>query len=606
METTDLSSLVDEYWDLLAQSPDKGMVPALRMLAQHLDNPRSYVTFAGETSSGKSTLINSFLGRKFLAAGACPTTGTVTWIEYGLADRERLLAVNRNATIEELSSERFRAFSLKPDADLLRLKAEIPGSKSEFKGLSIFDTPGFNAIVSEHAEVLKEFLPESDVVVYPVSYKVGFGSSDRQLMELIGDVRKHLGTFPVVLVVNRTPEGVGENDSRIREIRQNAEDSLHESVPMVVIRTSMPAPTGESTLPDTDDLWRKIGAIVSAPERAYEIRLRLTKAVESLLRQRAAEMDTQIAAAAVGEEGIEELKQQLISLGDEEAECYRIVEKYMARLAHEVPKLIQRGAEKLVQRAETEISDSNKWTEASLCRTYIHKHVLPFSTTEVVREVEGYVMELTDQMDGELDERANRAIRRLNEHAQTISNPQLKELAKNLGLQLGQQLAGVGANHLLKGLGGAGGAAVGLGNLAKMGVKQVGKLFGKKFSRQVYVEIGKIFTKKAVQAMSVAVQVVVEAVMAVWDANRWQGQLIEETKKIVRKWETEVCSEVSKSMVPDFQKTNNASVSECFHALRSEYEHAIDDAMKEYNEVELEALKEQRARLSKALQNLEK
>ena len=35
----------------------------------------------------------------------------------------------------------------------------------------IFDTPGYGSIVAEHEEVLKDFLPNSDFVVYTINYK---------------------------------------------------------------------------------------------------------------------------------------------------------------------------------------------------------------------------------------------------------------------------------------------------------------------------------------------------------------------------------------------------------------------------------------------------
>ena len=234
MSDTALLTVLEKNWDLLEKSPDEKMLPAMKLLHEHLVNPRSYVTLAGETSSGKSTLINAFLKRKFLSAKARPTTGTVTWIDYGTSDSEKLYAINRDATVEELDYPTFLSLSENPDSDLLRLKADLPGDEDDFRGMNIFDTPGFNSIISEHAEVLKEFLPESDVIVFPVSYRVGFGSSDQQLMNMIYDIGEKFGKIPVILVVNRVPAGIGENDKRIEEIRSHAEDSLHDKVLMKI------------------------------------------------------------------------------------------------------------------------------------------------------------------------------------------------------------------------------------------------------------------------------------------------------------------------------------------------------------------------------------
>lgn len=364
MDTASLIKALEENWDLLAKSPDAKVVPTMNFLADRMAHPRSYVTLAGETSSGKSTLVNAFLGRKFLVVGAQPTTGTVTWIEYGLADRERLLAVNRDATVEELTRSQFDSLTRKPDGKLLRLKAELPETRKGFRGLNVFDTPGFNAVISEHAEVLKEFLPESDVIVFPVSYKVGFGASDRKLMGLIGEVCTHFGETPVILVVNRAPTGADESDKRIQEIRLAAEDSLHRKTELVVVETSLPTEDGESTLPNADALWRSVAAVAFAESRAQELNRRFSDALLSLARQRCGEIETLLATIAAGEAAVDELKQQRSRLAEDEKKAYAIVDRYMAKISSELPRQVKAGVNSLLKDVQGEVSDSNKWVDA--------------------------------------------------------------------------------------------------------------------------------------------------------------------------------------------------------------------------------------------------
>ena len=605
MTTDELVTVLDDNWDVLAKSPDPKLLPAMRLLAQHLDNPRSYVTFAGETSSGKSTLINSFLGRKFLAAGARPTTGTVTWIEYGMAEKERLLAINRDATVEILSAGQFNALSQNPDKNLLRLKAELPGNRTEFKGLSVFDTPGYNAIISEHAEVLKEFLPESDVVVFPVAYKVGFGASDQQLMGLIGEIRKRLGAFPVILVVNRAPAGVSEHDKRIAEIRLHAEDTLHESIPLVIVNASQPTPEGESVLPDAEKLWKAVGEIVTADDRVRELAARFRESIRSFLEQRLGEIDTQLAAIATGKDAVAELLAERDDFDEREKASYEIVDRYMIRIEKEIPKLLKRGAGKLVERAKSEILAANKWVDAGQCKAYIYNHVLPFSTTDVVREMEGHLISIIEQLDEELDEMANRAVRHVSDRAQTIENPQLRDLVSRLGIRIGQRVAGEMASQAIKSVSGVGGAATGVGNLVKMGVKRAGGMFGKTFSREFYAQIGKVFTKRVVQAMTVAVQVVVDLALYALEANRWQGQLIGKVEEVVDKWEKDVLAEVGSSMMPEYRKTNRENVRACYAALRADVDDAIKAAESEHDKSEVDELERNKTQLVAAIKKME-
>ena len=123
---TDSSSLA---WcnDLLpilegAERPDH--LTLGRMLMARLECPQAFVTLVGETSTGKTTLINSLLGMELLPVSAKPTTATVTHVSVRDTAEPRYLAINTDGTMEELSQEQFSSFSLSPDADLLRLCVE--------------------------------------------------------------------------------------------------------------------------------------------------------------------------------------------------------------------------------------------------------------------------------------------------------------------------------------------------------------------------------------------------------------------------------------------------------------------------------------------------
>lgn len=606
MTNAQILGVLEENWALLGQSKNPNLAAAARLLAQHVENPRSYVTLAGETSSGKSTLINSFLGKRLLPAGARPTTGTVTCIEHGLVEKTRLLAVNRDATVEELSAEQFQSLSEKPDGKLLRLKVEVPAVRQGFEGLTVFDTPGFNAIISEHAEVLKEFLPESDVVVFPVSYKVGFGSCDQQLMSLVGDVGERFGAIPVILVVNRVPANTTESDKRVQEILLHAEDTLHQKVKLVLVPSAAPTPDGESVLPQTTRLWNAVYGIAFSEERAAALNVRFQAMTRSLLEQRLNEINGELAAAEIGRDSVSDLEAVRVELQKKEEASYKIVDRYMSRIESELPRLLAHAVCDLKSRIEDEIADSNKWTDVHQCSAYVEKHVLPFGTSGAVKEIETYLTGVFEKMDDELSEMANQVIHHLNDRAQTIQNPQVEKMLANLSLRLGEQLAGNLTSKLVQGFGGVGGSAAGVGNLVKMGVKKAGALVGKTFGRQVYVNIGKIFTKRMVQTMSLCLQAVVEFAFFAWEANRWQGELTEKMCEIVDKWEAEVRSEFLTKAIPEYRDSNYENVKASYAAMRRELDTQIDFVRRDYDTAERHQLEVDGAALEKAIVCLEK
>jgi ribosome biogenesis GTPase A len=74
----ELMEACDQIWDQVISSQDKDMQAALHLLYNRMEHPMAFVSLVGETSSGKSTIINSLLGETLLPIGARPTTGVVT------------------------------------------------------------------------------------------------------------------------------------------------------------------------------------------------------------------------------------------------------------------------------------------------------------------------------------------------------------------------------------------------------------------------------------------------------------------------------------------------------------------------------------------------
>ena len=605
MVNTTLIDTLEENWDLLAKSTDKNMLPAMKLLYDHLKNPRSYVTLTGETSSGKSTLINAFLKKKFLLAKAKPTTGTVTWIDYGNSEEENFYAINKDASIDDITYPTFLSLLEKPDEDLLRLKASLPCDNNDFKGMNIFDTPGFNSIISEHAEVLKEFLPESDVILFLASYRVGFGNSDQQLMNLIYDIGVKFGQIPVLLVINRVPHGINENDKRIKEIRSHAEDSLHNKVKLLIVNTSTPDENGNSTLPDADHVWQETAAIAFSKERQEALFSKLKEILISLFEQRIGEINGYFAVKEAGHEGIQAIQENFHKMEGNEALAFQIVDKYLVRLEKKLPSILINGIEQIKLRIANEIENSSKWKEKYACQTFIIEHVIPFETSKVLNTIDDYVLQQLEEMDKELEEMANTTLFSLNNEINQISKPEIKQLLTNLSLKITKHLIGKSTNKLLCNMGGACGKAAGAGNLAKKTVSKVGKFFHIKFKQDVYNKIGKIFTKKAIQKMGILLDVGIEIASYASDSMTWQKKLRNESYKNIDEWQKEALRAISTSMIPAIKKENYENVKAVYDELKDEIKQQIADAHKQNNNNEINQLRGEKQVLLDAVKKLE-
>ncbi|MCL4393864.1 MAG: dynamin family protein [Chloroflexi bacterium] len=129
------------------------------------------IVVAGEFNAGKSALINALIGQRVLPEGVTPTTTRITLVKHGDSVRESV----GDAGIAVL------AFPL----DLLR-------------ELNFVDTPGTNAVIREHEELTRQYVPRSDLVLFVTSADRPFTESERQFVENIREWGKK-----IVFVVNK-------------------------------------------------------------------------------------------------------------------------------------------------------------------------------------------------------------------------------------------------------------------------------------------------------------------------------------------------------------------------------------------------------------------
>lgn len=129
------------------------------------------VVVVGEFNAGKSSFINALLNTEALAEGVTPTTVQINLIRYGETEK-------------------------KSPVENWGLLLELPSSLLE--SMSFVDTPGTNAVISEHEILTKWFLPRADMVLFLTSADRPFSESERKFLETIRDWGKK-----TVIILNK-------------------------------------------------------------------------------------------------------------------------------------------------------------------------------------------------------------------------------------------------------------------------------------------------------------------------------------------------------------------------------------------------------------------
>ena len=563
---TALLKISESAGDILKNSEDPDLITAHRLLHLRLIDPQSFVTVVGETSSGKSTLINGFFEKELLPTSARPTTGTVTWLESRNIFSLEYSAINRDGTREELDENGFKQLAMNPDENLLRLHVRVPAPSIEFEGINLFDTPGFNSIVLEHEEVLREFIPQSDVVIFVVSHRVGFGEQDQELMKLVYELSQSDANIPVFLVVNRCLQEETHSSKRLKEIVSNASDSLHRPLKVHLVRSVLPENPDIKVpiYPNAHELWKEVNAIAKSEERSLVIDNKIKLCLNNLIQDMILECENSLSASNLMGKDIEELEREKESFNNALNLSCQIVDKYMDRLKRNIPQMISTQTDVLIATVIEEINNHGKWTEESSCKSYIAGHVIPFGIKDVCREITRYVRSTFEEMDQELSEMANKTIRQINDRASSLKSPDMAKLIGNIAARFALRLSGEGAKSIVRGFGGVGGIASGTGNLAKMAVKNFGKLLGKTFGKEVYAQIGRIFTKKLMARLNIVFTVLIETAGIIHHAYTWQDELRDKVKECLMEWREDILKEFNSESLPEYTISNKTLVNEIY------------------------------------------
>lgn len=178
---------------------------------QVLDSTFS-VVIAGEFNAGKSTLINALLGQKLLETGALPTTDQITILtcdrnleptskgkERGKDIHSVSYSRNDNETNEEkrhlIGNQLMQRME---HSNAIKLHY-LPVSNIPLLGdITLIDTPGTNAVMSNHTERTMKLLPSADLILFVTSADRPFPDSEKKLLQSIQSYRKN-----IVIVINK-------------------------------------------------------------------------------------------------------------------------------------------------------------------------------------------------------------------------------------------------------------------------------------------------------------------------------------------------------------------------------------------------------------------
>ena len=143
----------------IAQNTDclNDKIQELSLLTKSIENQELLVPVIGGFSSGKSSLINSFLGSNVLGVAITPQTAIATELRY--SSEEKIEAIKDDESIDVFKINELEKVEEKAQT-YNHIKLYLNNQKlKEIDPIVLVDMPGFNAPIDTHNKAISRYMP---------------------------------------------------------------------------------------------------------------------------------------------------------------------------------------------------------------------------------------------------------------------------------------------------------------------------------------------------------------------------------------------------------------------------------------------------------------
>lgn len=198
-------------------------------------NPPIDMAVLGQFKAGKSSFLNSLIGKEVLPIGVIPVTTAITRLQYG--EKERVVVSHFDGAITETQLSKIADFTSETEnpgnlRNVAVVDIELPSLK-EYAGLRLVDTPGLGSVFKYHRAASENWLPEVGAALLAIS-------SDRPLsdhdLELIRELTRH--TPNIILLLTKADLLTGEQQAEVtRFFKETLQRELNRDLPLYLYST---------------------------------------------------------------------------------------------------------------------------------------------------------------------------------------------------------------------------------------------------------------------------------------------------------------------------------------------------------------------------------
>lgn len=549
------------------------------LIKDRVVNPSHYVVMLGETSSGKSALINSILEKKVMIESVRPTTGVVA--EVVIADEEDAWSkIGKDGSITEIEKDEFDNLVVNPTSDIHRLRYRGKSRNEKYAGIRLFDTPGYGSLVDYHEDVLKEFIPEGDFIVYVVSYRVGLNDDDYQFLKYVGEIISD--KVEVILAVNMCPKDISEDNKRIIEIKENVNECIHRDVETFIIESS------SEKNPNGEKLWDYIYKRVNDPEKVEELGEALKNYQDYVLGECEIKVNSKIASMDSAKNDLNERKKLTKEFFECKEEITAILERGFTKTKVKSMRLIDKAAAAIKEDVRKYIEDESKWTKREETYSFMQHYYVPKLTSEETEHILSYIEDEIILLDKAIKESLNKTAAVLEDKVKVnipcYSDVMEGILQKHIGDAMKQAAGEMFRN---------------IDSRKRSGKDSGGKNFKRldscdtEFDRHNHglAKLIKAIRATSLKGITHYLSIFTDSIIYLYDTLTWQSKIQEISMEAVDNWAKDVEDAVRK-YIDEFKGNNRREIMALFDDLTEEFsEDENEDVIEEMDYETLVKLK---------------
>lgn len=194
-----MESLSTNHSSYIQTRPDKFFATALEQLKRTQFN----IAFCGKVNSGKSTLLNTLVGRNIMPTGDRPLTAQIVILETCEKDEEEFKIAYDNGKEENFPgldslTEKVIEAAQRPDGpqvgtpqdiEYVLIRCFIQGLP---QGIRFVDTPGIGSSYEHHSLLSENYLKDADALVYVLKSDIELTQTDVPLLKRAYQANKNI------------------------------------------------------------------------------------------------------------------------------------------------------------------------------------------------------------------------------------------------------------------------------------------------------------------------------------------------------------------------------------------------------------------------------